>query len=119
MDQKSITALLSGTGTADVPSAVRTLSDHAASIPSTEIPDFLWDVFNGVFGVAGQAAGDKEVTALVDLLVQLRKTDVKDPKTGEVRTCEGGKVWSELPTFGWVARDLWNFGMLSCSCPRE
>ncbi|KAK1832035.1 hypothetical protein QBC39DRAFT_390925 [Podospora conica] len=110
MDQQAITTLLAApTLPDDIPSAVRKLSDQAASIPAPETADFLWDVFNAVFDAAGQAPSEKHITSLVELLVQLRKTEVKDPATGEARTYDDGKVWTDLPSFGWVARDLWNF----------
>ena len=33
---------------------------------------------------------------------------------------DDGEVWTDLPRFGWVARDCWNFGTLTGTlCPRN
>ncbi|KAL2151442.1 hypothetical protein VTH82DRAFT_6540 [Thermothelomyces myriococcoides] len=93
--------------TADtVSAAVQGFNDQARASAST-IGDYLWDAFNAVFKAAGRTPPEHQ-GPLIDFLVRLRGTTVTDEE-GKVLKHEDGQVWTDLPTFGWVARDLWNF----------
>ncbi|KAL2163569.1 hypothetical protein VTH06DRAFT_5627 [Thermothelomyces fergusii] len=93
--------------TADsVSAAVQGFTGQARAAAST-IGDYLWDAFNAVFNAAGRTPpGDQG--RLIDFLAQLRGATVTDAE-GKVLKHEDGQVWRDLPTFGWVARALWNF----------
>jgi len=113
MDLQAITQLLLA-AVADnnrdkaIPEAVQKLSAQAQSSGS-EIGDFVWDVYNAIFDTSAQLPVDKQ-SALVEFILQLRQVAVSDAN-GQPLSHEGGRIWTGLPTFGWVARDLWNFGM--------
>jgi len=114
-DMERVSHLLSSLETADnrqdaVAAAVRQLSEQAAT-SGEGIGDFLWDVFNAVFDVAGDTAPENQ-DALIDFILKLRQEDVSD-RNGQPVTYEGARVWTGLPSFGWVVRDGWNFGKLS------
>lgn len=126
MDEKAIVTLLT-TGLDDIPSVIRKLSESVvASTPATktephgygpdETEDFVWTVWNAVFAAAGQASSEKQLHLIVEFLVQLSKVEVKDPATGEVLTRDGDKVWTDLPMFGWVTRDWFNFRTFAPLC---
>lgn len=104
----------------------------ATNPPSTA--DYLWTAFSAVLAAAGATAPERQ-GALVEFVVRLQKTRVFVDGDGEggdddgdgdggaeegkeggrkvVVTCEGAEVWRGMPTFGWVVRDGWNFGMFS------
>jgi hypothetical protein len=113
MDQQAITDLILGVvqdknrDQATIAKAVQQLSEQATA-SAAEIGDFIWDVFNAVFDVSAKIDVGEQA-ALVDFLEALRQVDVAGAD-GKTLKHEGGQVWKDLPTFGWVARDLWNFG---------
>ena len=112
MDQQSITQLLVSITTVEdrnrvASAAVRRLSEQAA-VSAAEIGDFVWDVYNAVFDAVAQTAAEHQ-DGLVFFMEQLRQAEVLDGR-GQPLNHEDGRVWMDLPTFGWVARDLWNFG---------
>ncbi|KAK4450262.1 hypothetical protein QBC34DRAFT_297677 [Podospora aff. communis PSN243] len=76
----------------------------------SELENFVWNVFNAVFKVSEMTDEDNQ-SSLVKFMEKLRKTEVtvtdQDGQSLEL-TVEGGKLWTDMPTFGWVARDLWN-----------
>jgi len=122
MDRKAIVALLT-TGLDDIPSVVRKLSECVASAPTQRVEtdpeqteDFLWTLWNAVFEAAAQASSEEQLKLIVELLVQLSKVEVKNPATGEVLTRFDDKVWADLPMFGWVVRDWFNFGTFALLC---
>lgn len=80
-----------------------------ASASASSIGDFLWDAFNAVFQAVGRTPPAHQAH-LLDFLAQLRQTTATDAEGKSLRY-EDGEVWRDLPTFGWIARDLWNFGM--------
>lgn len=90
-----------------ITSTVQTLTDQAKA-SAASIGDYLWDTFNAVFDAAGQTAPEHQ-HKLVELLSQLRQITATDAD-GQPLKYEGGVVWRDLPSFGWVARDRWNFG---------
>ncbi|KAL2167674.1 hypothetical protein VTG60DRAFT_935 [Thermothelomyces hinnuleus] len=99
--------LTNPSATADtVSAAVQGFNTQARASAST-IGDYLWDAFNAVFKAAGRTPPEHQ-GRLIDFLAQLRGTTVTDAE-GKVLKHEDGEVWRDLPTFGWVARDLWNF----------
>ncbi|KAK1985876.1 hypothetical protein LZ30DRAFT_778786 [Colletotrichum cereale] len=83
----------------------------------SEIEDFLWDTYNAIFAVAKQTSPEKQ-GPLVDFLQRLRETTVT-ASDGQPLKLSNQVVWKDLPTFGWVARDLWNFDALDASAPKE
>ncbi|KAF6824603.1 hypothetical protein CMUS01_10181 [Colletotrichum musicola] len=88
-----------------------------AKASASELEDFLWETYNGIFDVAGQTAPEKQ-TPLVDFVQRLRETTVTG-SDGQALHISDGVVWKDLPTFGWVARDLWNFDVLDASASKE
>jgi hypothetical protein len=119
MDQQAISKLIFDAVKAQdekaMAEAAKTISAQATASAS-EINDFVWDVFNAVFDVSARTVEDKQ-SALVKFMEKLREIEVPDA-SGQPLTVEGGKIWTDMPTFGWVARDLWNFGMLPFSIIR-
>lgn len=89
--------------------AVRALNDQARADPDS-IGDFLWDVFTVVVGAAQGAPAERQGT-LIEFLVQLRQTAATDANGQPLAYCDG-QVWKDMPSFGWVVRDRWNFGAL-------
>jgi len=89
-----------------VAAAVHTFNDQANSASS--IGDYLWEAFNAVFDVAARALPEKQ-GRLLEFSDRLRQTTAIDAN-GQPLSYEGGVVWKDMPSFGWVARDLWNFG---------
>ncbi len=89
-----------------VATAVQTLNDQATSASS--IGDYLWEAFNAVFDVAARTPPEKQ-GRLLEFLGRLRQTTATDAN-GQPLSYEGGVVWKDMPSFGWVSRDLWNFG---------
>ncbi|OLN89315.1 hypothetical protein CCHL11_08989 [Colletotrichum chlorophyti] len=88
-----------------------------AKASESEIEDFLWDAYNAIFAVVKQTAPEKQ-KPLVDFLQRLRQTTVT-ASDGQPLKLGNQVVWKELPTFGWVARDLWNFDVLDASATQE
>lgn len=91
-----------------VTAAVRGFNTQASASASS-IGDFLWDAFNALFQAVGRTPPAHQ-THLLDFLTQLRQTIATDAE-GKPMRYEDGDVWRDLPTFGWIARDLWNFGV--------
>ncbi|KAK4120311.1 hypothetical protein N657DRAFT_580017 [Parathielavia appendiculata] len=89
-----------------VAEAVHTFNERAKSAPFS-IGDFLWEAFNAVFDVAGCTPGERQ-GRLLEFLGQLQQTTAADAEGRPLRY-EGGFVWEDMPSFGWVARDRWNF----------
>ncbi|GKT41590.1 uncharacterized protein ColSpa_01771 [Colletotrichum spaethianum] len=83
----------------------------------SEIEDFLWDTYNAIFAVAKQTSPERQ-GPLVEFLQRLRETTVT-ASDGQPLKLSNQVVWKELPTFGWVARDLWNFDALDTSASKE
>ncbi|KAK1962806.1 hypothetical protein LY78DRAFT_683771 [Colletotrichum sublineola] len=83
----------------------------------SEIEDFLWDTYNAVFAVAKQTSPENQ-GPLVHFLQRLRETTVT-ASDGQPLKLSNQVVWKDLPTFGWVARDLWNFDPLDASASKE
>ncbi|KAK1994907.1 hypothetical protein LX36DRAFT_583411 [Colletotrichum falcatum] len=81
-----------------------------------EVEDFLWDTYNAVFAVARQTSPEKQ-GPLVRFLQRLRDTTVT-ANDGQPLKLGNQVVWKHLPTFGWVARDLWNFDALDPSASK-
>lgn len=73
------------------------------------IGDVLWDVWNAVFQVAADTPHQSQGDGLVDFMTQLRKTTASGPDGAAILADEGQKVWDDIPQFGWVAREIWNF----------
>lgn len=114
MDQQALSRLVLAAVTADKPDeaiteAVQKIAAQTPKTPASELGDFVWDVYNAIFDVSAQL---QKQSHLVDFLVQLRQTSVSG-SDGQQLSYEGGKIWTDLPTFGWVARDLWNFDALA------
>ncbi len=91
-------------------------SQAQASIASFE--ELTWRTFSGVFEALADTT-PKHQGCLLDFLTQLRQTTVTDAE-GKPVEIDDGEVWTDLPRFGWVARDCWNFGRLAETlCPRD
>ncbi|KAL2139400.1 hypothetical protein VTI28DRAFT_5249 [Corynascus sepedonium] len=93
--------------TADTVSAAVQGFNQQAQASASSVGDFLWDAFNAVFKVVGHTPPERQ-GRLVEFLAQLRGVTATDAD-GKALKHEDGEVWGDLPTFGWVARDLWNF----------
>lgn len=88
---------------------VEAFSNHVTSQPD-DLEDVLWDSWTHLFDIVKRTSPDDQ-EGLVDFLVTLKDFEVKDAQ-GEKKVYEvaDGKLWSDLPVLGWVARDEWNFG---------
>jgi hypothetical protein len=87
--------------------AVQGFNDLAKESAS-KIDDFIWEAYNTMFDVAGEVEPEQQ-GRLVDFIIQLRETAPTDD-SGKALKCgeTGGKLWKDLPTFGWVSRELLN-----------
>lgn len=108
-ERDAVLALLT-TGLDDIPTVVRRVAEYAASHDDRECDNFLWSLWPAVFNAAGEASSDKQISDIVEFLMQLSKTDCKDPETGEVRVIHNAQLWKDLPIFGWEMREWFNFG---------
>lgn len=108
-ERDAVLALLT-TGLDDIPTVVRRVAEYAASHDDRECDSFLWSLWPAVFDAAGEASSDKQISDIVEFLMQLSKTDCKDPETGEVRVIHNAQLWKDLPIFGWEMREWFNFG---------
>ncbi|KAK3366757.1 hypothetical protein B0T24DRAFT_367594 [Lasiosphaeria ovina] len=81
----------------------------AAAASSLALADYVWTIFRVVFDIAAATPAERQ-GPLVDFLVQLRKAPVTGAD-GQPLTYEGGLVWTDLPTFGWVAREYFNYDL--------
>lgn len=76
-----------------------------------KVNDVLYESWNRVFDLA-QDTPPGEQDRLVEFLLRLKGHQDKDEKgEAKVYETENGKLWADLPTFGWEARERWNFGM--------
>ncbi|PKS11277.1 hypothetical protein jhhlp_003039 [Lomentospora prolificans] len=71
--------------------------------------DIVWDSWNTLFSIAGKTPGDQQ-GRLVEFVELLRKSPIKNA-AGQDILVEHEALWRALPTFGWVARDLWNWNI--------
>ena len=80
-----------------------------------KVNDVLWESWNRIFDLAEETSPNEQ-DRLVEFLLRLKGHQDKDEKgEAKVYETENGKLWGDLPTFGWEARERWNFGMNSCS----
>lgn len=70
--------------------------------------DLVYDLWSRLLVVAGKTPPGEQ-GRLVEFLDALRKSSIKNA-SGEDITVGGGTLWTRLPTFGWVVRDMWNWG---------
>lgn len=91
---------------ASIPTLVQTLND-AILADESQASDIVWDSWNSLLSIAGQTPRDKQ-GRLVDFLQTLRQSCPKNG-AGKKVIVEGDALWESLPTFGWVARELWNW----------
>ncbi|KAK1705797.1 hypothetical protein BDP67DRAFT_530346 [Colletotrichum lupini] len=107
---KSLSSFLKTEGATDKQALENTVDEFKdlAKKSESQIEDFLWDTYNAIFAVAKQTPPEKQ-TPLLDFLQRLRETTVT-ASDGQPLKLNNQVVWKDLPTFGWVARDLWNFG---------
>jgi hypothetical protein len=75
-----------------------------------ELRDSIWYAYCAIVTIAANTPFEKQ-KLLVDFVQNLRRKTLHS-KTGDDITQEDGLVWRDLPTFGWVARDAWNYGEL-------
>lgn len=88
---------------------VEAFSNHVTSQPN-DLEDVLWESWGHLFDIVKETPPDDQ-ERLVEFLILLKGFEVKDAQ-GEKKVYEvaDGKLWSDLPVFGWMARDEWNFG---------
>ncbi|KAK4038596.1 hypothetical protein C8A01DRAFT_47797 [Parachaetomium inaequale] len=93
---------------ATVQAAVQGLNDEALASPA-DVDNLLWDAFETLFDVVGRTPPERQ-GRLLEFLTQLQQTKAKDAEGKVLKQGDGdGEVWADLPTFGWVAREKWNF----------
>ncbi|KAK1704895.1 hypothetical protein CaCOL14_009319 [Colletotrichum acutatum] len=116
---KSLGSFIKTDGTTDKKALENTVDEFKdlAKKSESQIEDFLWDTYNAIFAVAKQTAPEKQAP-LVDFLQRLRETTVT-ASDGQPLKFNNQVVWKDLPTFGWVARDLWNFDTSDTSASAE
>jgi hypothetical protein len=86
--------------------AVKEFSSLLKSYKNPE--DYVWFACRAILQTASLQPQQTQ-QSLVDFLLKLRQTSLKDP-SGNPIIVHGGVVWKDLPNLGWVARDDWNFG---------
>ena len=94
----------------ETPVATHVEAFHRAVTRQDDLNGALWASWSRFFDIVeGTPPGEQE--RLVEFLVALRGFQEKDEKGGrKVYEAESGKLWEDLPTFGWQARESWNFG---------
>lgn len=70
--------------------------------------DLIYDLWSQLIVVAGKTPLGEQ-GRLVEFLDALRRSPIQNA-AGENITVGGGTLWTRLPTFGWVVRDMWNWG---------
>ncbi|TLD15208.1 hypothetical protein PspLS_10679 [Pyricularia sp. CBS 133598] len=96
-------------GGIDVTKVVSKLSD-AARAAENNVEDFVYNTWSDLFEIAGQIEyGDAAQDELVKVLKELRGTSVTGSGGKTLAVQDAGEAWKDLPTFGWVAREIWNF----------
>jgi hypothetical protein len=96
--------------TATVQATAQGLKDEAEAAPDN-VDDLVWFTFSAFFEVVGRTPPERQ-GRLIELLTQLQQTKALGADGQVLKHGDGdGEVWADLPTFGWVARDVWNFGM--------
>ncbi|KAK3291985.1 uncharacterized protein B0H64DRAFT_408659 [Chaetomium fimeti] len=96
-----------GAATADaVQAAVQGFSDQLRANQAS-IGDFVWAAYGAVFDAVDRTPPERQ-DRLVEFVARLRETAVNGAD-GKPLVHEGGELWTDLPTFGWVVRDKWNF----------
>ncbi|KAL2882832.1 hypothetical protein SGCOL_001522 [Colletotrichum sp. CLE4] len=113
---KSLTSFIKADDKKALDDTVSEFRDLAKKSES-QIEDFLWDTYNAIFAVAKQTSPEHQ-TPLIDFLQRLRETTVT-ASDGQPLKLNSQVVWKDLPTFGWVARDLWNFDAFDTSASAE
>lgn len=83
-------------------------SDAVTANKTKEIEDSIWYGYNALIATAAGTSHDKQ-QQLVDFVEHLRRKSLTNESGEEVKH-EGKVVWKDLPTFGWVVRDAWNYG---------
>ncbi|KAK1475982.1 hypothetical protein CTAM01_15553 [Colletotrichum tamarilloi] len=116
---KSLSSFVKTEGATDKKALENTVDEFRdlAKKSESQIEDFLWDTYNAIFAVAKQTPPEKQ-TPLLDFLQRLRETTVT-ASDGQPLKLNNQVVWKDLPTFGWVARDLWNFDTSDASASAE
>ncbi|KAJ0300192.1 hypothetical protein COL5a_003859 [Colletotrichum fioriniae] len=116
---KSLSSFVKTDGTTDKKALENTVDEFKdlAKKSESQIEDFLWDTYNAIFAVAKQTPPEKQAP-LLDFLQRLRETTVT-ASDGQPLKLNNQVVWKDLPTFGWVARDLWNFDTTDTSASAE
>lgn len=104
-------ATKSNAGGIDVTKVVSELSD-AARAAENNVEDFVYKTWTDLFEIAGQIdyGNNAAQDDLVKVLSELRGTSVTGSGGKTLAVKDAGEVWNDLPTFGWVAREIWNFG---------
>ncbi|KAL2133708.1 hypothetical protein VTI74DRAFT_1884 [Chaetomium olivicolor] len=92
--------------------------DHVArtGAAGAAMEDFLWSAFNALFQLVGRTPPENQ-KYLVEFVAQLRTKAV--PRRDEWPSSLKGEVYTDLPTFGWVARDLFNYNAHNPSIPED
>ncbi|KAH8891831.1 hypothetical protein GQ53DRAFT_746313 [Thozetella sp. PMI_491] len=80
--------------------------------------DHIWQVWTSVLDTAGRTPPAQQKT-LVRFVLELRQKPLADPDSGEPLKHQDGSIWADLPTLGWVARDVWNFDVLDLRASQE
>ncbi|TLD04058.1 hypothetical protein PgNI_11147 [Pyricularia grisea] len=103
-------ATKSNAGGIDVTKVVSELSD-AARAAENNVEDFVYKTWTDLFEIAGQIdyGNNAAQDDLVKVLSELRGTSVTGSGGKTLAVKDAGEVWNDLPTFGWVAREIWNF----------
>ncbi|SPO04351.1 uncharacterized protein DNG_07036 [Cephalotrichum gorgonifer] len=94
------------TGKASPQEVVQSVNSHVLADESKK-DDVVWETWVQLFSIAGKTP-PKQQGGLVEFLEVLRNSPLKNAD-GEDVVVEQGALWTKLPAFGWVARDLWNW----------
>ncbi|KAM7206059.1 Protein of unknown function (DUF3632) domain containing protein [Naviculisporaceae sp. PSN 640] len=73
-----------------------------------ELNDYVYETWTGFFDLVGKTSPAQH--PILHVLLELRKFAPDGDTAGSTFIVQNdGVLWKDLPTFGWVARDLWNF----------
>ncbi|CEJ87770.1 hypothetical protein VHEMI04509 [[Torrubiella] hemipterigena] len=70
-----------------------------------------WKTFYALAQVAKETSASDKLDKLVGFVMELETIEVLNPETGKLVMHENGRVWNDLPYFGWTFGDELNTGI--------
>ncbi|KAK4152380.1 hypothetical protein C8A00DRAFT_34907 [Chaetomidium leptoderma] len=104
-----------------IAAAVKGFNDQAkaaAAESESSVECYVWDAFGKLFDVVGRTPPEHQ-GKLLDFSAELQQTTVTDADGKPLKISGFGKLWEDMPQFGMIVRDLWNFDVDDASATAE